>query len=326
MSRPFNKCQVHPRVHWLTLLLVGIATFWPQTSDAQQGKGNPTVLQVPVGGGRPVIVGEIPPPPNKRLGAKDDKQKKAEEARARAASEAEAKKRAAAQGKASAEAARRQALAREAASQAKAQRDAAAAIKLKYVPTLGTLIVGVGYVSVPRQLSDKLTDHGHYPQFVGVGLDVSALWPARTGHHYGVRLGLSVPDVAAGNWYSDGEQPPPVYVDPSVAMIDLAFEYAYRRPLFGPIGWSVRAGLGLGLLVGQVTRIETLPGCSEGKKATCPHWREVGRLPDGLPSRVWPAVQAVAALTAELSGGVGVQLEAGVRGGLYAGVAFSVQR
>jgi hypothetical protein len=326
MSRPSNHCHTDPRDHWLTLLLVGIATVWPQTSDAQQGKDAPTVLQVPVGGGRPVIVGQKSPSPDKRLGAKVDKQKKEEQARVGAASEAGAKKAADAQRKAGAEAARRQALARKAAGQAQAQRDAAAAAKLRYVPTLGTLIVGVGYVSVPRQLSDKLTNHRHYPQFVGVGLDVSALWPARTGHHYGVRLGLSVPDVAASNWYSDGEQPPPVYIDPSVAMIDLAFEYAYRRPLFGPIGWSARAGLGLSFLVGQVTRIETLPGCPEDKKATCPHWREVGRLPDGLPSRLWPALQAVAALTAELSGGVGVQLEAGVRGGLYAGLAVSAQR
>ena len=307
-------------------MLALIATVWPQPGDAQQGTYTPTVLEVPVGGGRPIIADEKPPAADKRLDEQTAKDNKAEQARVREANEAEAKIKADAAAKAKAASSRQQALAREEAKQARVLSEAAAARKLSDVPKLGTLIIGVGHVSVPRQVSDKLTDHDQYPPFVGIGFDVSALWPARAGHHYGVRLGLAVPDVAAGNWYSAGEPSPPVYIDPSLVMIDLAFEYAYRRPLWGPIGWSVRAGLGLGLLVGKVTRIETLPGCPADSKASCPHWRQVGRLPDGLPSRVWPALQVIGALTSELSDGFGVQLEAGVRGGLYIGMAVSAQR
>ena len=193
----------------------------------------------------------------------------------------------------------------------------------------GSLLVLLdgGWITVPRAFIDPFVDYEVHPDLVGLGLDLTLLRAATGRHYYGGRLGLAIPTIADANWYSADGKPAPRFTEVGVVLIDLAFEYAYRRSLFGPIGVMLRTGLGIGLIAGDVVRTETLPVCPDGDQATCPHWRKVGSQPTLLPSRIWPSLHLALGLTADLSGGFGAHVEAGLRDVPYVGggLSFRIQ-
>lgn len=293
----------------------------------------PTVLDLAPGANRPVIAGEPAPDPQARLGAAAkaaaDQIKAAElaaeklaAAQAAAAQAAAAQAAAATQAQKQAETAR---LSKEAA--AERQRIAAAERRMKArdAAAAGGLLVLLdgGRVTVPRALMDAMVATEVYPDLVGVGLDLTLLRSATARHHYGGRIGLGIPTVPDANWYSPDGDPAPRFTEVDAVLIDLAFEYAYRRHLFGPVGVMFRTGIGVGIIAGDVLRTETLPVCPGGDLATCPHWRKVGQQPAPLPSRVWPSLHAALGLTADLGGGFGLQVDAGLRDALYVGGGLS---
>ncbi len=194
-------------------------------------------------------------------------------------------------------------------------------------PPGSTLVLfDVGRVSVPRQIVVLAANADRFPDLIGVSVDISVLRASDWHHAYGVRVGLLTPSVPATNWYLDAPgSKPPVYTEVDLIGLDVAFEYAYRRKLIGPVGVMLRGGLGLAVAVGSLRRVETLPGCADEDRATCPHWRKAGVQPNALPSPVWPAVHATAGLFVELAGRFGLHVEAGVRDAVYVGAGVSLR-
>ena len=188
------------------------------------------------------------------------------------------------------------------------------------------VLVDVGQVSVPRTIVSLAANANNFPDLIGVSMDISLLRAATWRHAYGVRVGLLLPSVPAANWFSDAPgAKPPVYTDVDLVGLDIAFEYAYRRKVIGPLGFMMRGGLGIAVALGSVRRVETLPGCTPAQAATCPHWRRAGAQPNALPSPIWPALHATGGLFIELGGRFGAHVEAGLRDAPYVGVGISLR-
>ncbi len=328
----------------LAALIVGVCVPAVASEPSEQ----PTLIKVPIGGGRPAVQGERPPPPDARLGG-DAAREQAEAARkaaeakriaaerkkkeaADAAAKDAATKAAAAKAAAAKTAAARAAAAKSAAQAERRRADAerareAARLRAETAAVAGrTMVVmlDAGWVTVPRAFVDALSDREMHPELVGVGFDISLLRPATARHHYGGRIGLAVPLVPAANWYSADGKPSPRYTEVDAVLIDLAFEYVYRRKLFGPVGAMFRGGLGMGIIAGDVQRIETLPICPDDNQATCPHWRKVGQQDAPLPSRIWPSVHVSVGLTVDLGSSMGLHVDAGLRDAPYVGGGLSL--
>lgn len=184
-------------------------------------------------------------------------------------------------------------------------------------------MVDGGAVGVPDALFTSLGYEG-FSSIRGVGLDVTVLRPTSARHALGGRLGVTIPTVAAGNWWGPGMAT--TYIDVDVVLVDLAFEYGYWRPLFGPLALVGRAGLGLAFVAGGVHRVATLPTCAAGKEATCPHWRVAGELSDPLATPVLPAVRATIGLAVELGAGLHLRVEGGLRDGPWLGAGVGLRR
>lgn len=183
----------------------------------------------------------------------------------------------------------------------------------------------IGQVSVPRTLATLAAGADRIPDLVGVSVDLTILRAATWRHAYGVRVGLLTPMVPAANWYLDAPgAKPPVYTEVDLLGLDLAFEYIYRRKIVGPVGLMFRGGLGAVFALGSLRRVETLPGCEDARRDTCPHWRKAGVQPNVMPSKVWPAVRATGGLFVELGGRFGFHVEAGLRDAVYFGAGVSL--
>ncbi len=332
------------RPPWALPSLIGaLALSLAVSVSAEEPPEEPTLLDLPISGGRPVIKGEKAPPPEARLGGEaarkradaERKRKLAEQARKKTEQERQAAaKKAAAEAKAAA--AKKAALAaqrsaaekkRRAAQAAAARADEAARLRAEQALIANRsvlVIVDGGWVAVPRAFVDALNDREMHPDLVGLGFDISVLRPAGARHHYGGRIGLAIPQVPSANWYSADGKPSARYTEVDAVLIDLAFEYVYRRQLFGPVGTMFRGGLGMGIIAGDVQRVETLPVCPGDNLETCPHWRKVGRRDAPLPSRIWPSVHVSLGLTVALGSSFGFHVEGGLRDAPYLGGGLSL--
>ncbi len=193
--------------------------------------------------------------------------------------------------------------------------------RIEALPALMVLL-DVGGIGLP---GSAMTAFGYdgFASVRGAAVDVSVLWPTSPRHAFGARVGVGVPVMPARNWWGEGSTV--TYIDIDVVALDLAFTYAYWRPLIGRLSLIGRAGLGLAIPVGDVSRIEVLPGCKAGQEARCPHWRQAGRLSDPLPAAL-PSVQLSGGLAFELGGGLHLRAEAGVRGLPWVGVGLGLRR
>ncbi len=192
---------------------------------------------------------------------------------------------------------------------------------IEALPALMVLL-DAGAVAMPDSALKGLGYIG-FASVRGAAVDVSVLWPTSPRHAFGARVGVGVPLMPARNWWGDGSAV--TYIDIDAIALDLAFTYAYWRPLVGRLSLIGRAGLGLAIPVGDVSRVEVLPGCQAGAEARCPHWRQAGRLSDSTPAAL-PSLQLSGGLAFELSGGLHVRAEAGVRGLPWVGIGLGLRR
>ncbi len=327
----------------LRLLFSCLVTGFCSNAQASEPAVPPTLLDLSFSGGRPVIKGEKAPPAAARLGGEAARKRmeaarKAKEAERRAKEAqrkakdaaktlaASAAKKAATEARKSAAEKKRRLAAQRAAEAARASRGEAARLRAEQSMladrSLLVLLDG-GWVTVPRAFIDALNDREMHPDLVGMGFDISFLRPATARHYYGGRVGLAIPLVPSANWYSADGQPSPRYTEINAVLIDLAFEYVYRRKLFGPVGTMFRGGLGMGIIAGDVNRTETLPVCPDDNMETCPHWRKVGQQDAPLPSRIWPSVHVSLGLTVALGSSFGLHVEGGLRDAPYLGGGLS---
>lgn len=310
---------------WLACLLAAPAVALPP----------PTELDVPIDGGRPRVAGEKPPPPGKKLGqpaaqppktTPDAPEPPESEAATPDATKPEPPK-------------PLEPPKPPEPPPALTVTEPAPPAPPRPLPTLHrrspadslttphtiAVLLDVGRANMPRAIIAAASGFDDLPNLVGSGYDLTILRPANIRHAYGIRLGMTVPTIPAANWTKSGTNVGALYHAVDLTFIDIAFEYIYRRRIAGPVGLLVRLGGGIGLAVGSVERVETLPKCANSVQ-TCPHWQTVGRHSSDLPSPVWPSLRASGGLFVDLADNWGLHVDAGLRDALWIGAGLSFRR
>ena len=136
------------------------------------------------------------------------------------------------------------------------------------------------------------------------------------------RGGLTLPDVPDQNWWSSTGTPRPLYTAISVVGIDLGADYLKKVDVTPWLAWTLRGGLGLAIVAGDVRQTETLPTCTAAQAATCPHWRTVGASNASLPP-VLPMVRALTGLQFQVSRDLALTVEGGLRTAPYLGAGLN---
>lgn len=138
------------------------------------------------------------------------------------------------------------------------------------------------------------------------------------------RGGLTIPLMPDQNWWSSTGSPAPLYTAINLAVIDLGADYLRRIPLTSSLGWTLRGGIGLSILAGDVQQIETLPNCTLAQAPSCAHWRVVGRSSPGIPP-VLPALRAMTGLDWRVTRELSLGVEGGLRSVPYVGGTIGYQ-
>ncbi len=299
----------------------------------------PTEIDAPIGGGRPVVRGEKPPEPGKELGKRrvktapaptaTDPGDRASKTPTPAAGDPATKKpkpppvepKPVAKTKPPvAKPAPTPVVRKPVATVSRRPRRRARRVHAKTI----LVFLGGGRLSVPRSVVTLASGFDTTPDLVATAVDIAVMRPAAPGHFYGARIGIASPQVPAANWYNADGSGTPLWHNIDLTFIDLAFEYAYRRPIIGPVGLLLRFGIGVNIAAGDVERVEVLPTCSAPAQR-CPHWPEVGRH-SGMPSPIWPSLRATGGLFANLGDNLGLHVEGGVRDAVYVGAGLSFRQ
>jgi hypothetical protein len=281
----------------LTVLLAGPRTVWAEP---------PTTLDVPEDGGRPVIPGETPPPPDRQLPV---------------------------------------ARAPETPPPSPVPPSPVPPSPVAPIPQPETppeprkplppwqpthaLQVEVGPVLLPSSVFSLVSRFDKHPQLRGMAIDLSWWSPLARNRWLAVRLGLGLPNVPTANWYESKaivtEDPAntawrALYTRVGIVTIDLAVDYVAHVPITDRWDWTLRAGLGMAIQAGNVDLQETLPSCTQAEQATCPHWRQVGQGKAPIPL-ILPMLRATTGLSWRLTDRASLGIEAGLRDVLWAGAS-----
>ncbi len=191
----------------------------------------------------------------------------------------------------------------------------------------------VGAALLPNTAMAWWSRYDKHPQLRGTAIDLTYWWPLASDRWLGLRAGLVMPSVAATNWYESAKLPTadpnnnawrPLYTDIGIHGIDLAVDYIGFVPLHERVAWTYRAGVGLLILPGNATTIETLPSCKVSERPTCAHWPSVGQGTAPVPP-VLPSLRATTGFAFAIGGPVWLTLEGGLRDVLWAGGGVSVR-
>jgi len=179
------------------------------------------------------------------------------------------------------------------------------------------------WVTVPGFLLDLLfADH---TEFSNVGAGIGYEFGARDRYTWVFELDWTPIVPTAGNWRTDGDPPAAAtYVESSLQLI--AFDVSYKRqvPLTQDFRYFIGGGLGVGILVGDLTFAEVLPLCEE-PVSECAHWRSATTESADLPTRVIPILQFSTGFELDIADTVMIRLEAGFRDVLFAGMTLGVR-
>ena len=192
-------------------------------------------------------------------------------------------------------------------------------------PQRPELEVSIGPMWIPQAAWNVVSRLDHHPDLFGLGIDMAWHIPLSGKNSLAIRGGVALPNVPAANWYASSSTSLPMWTVVNLALIDLAVDYVHRSALTDRLDWTWRAGLGVLVLAGDVTRTEVLPTCAPDKRDTCPHWRYVADGKADLLSRVWPAVRLTTGFEWSPTPSTALHIDAGLRDGLYLGAGGALR-
>lgn len=125
----------------------------------------------------------------------------------------------------------------------------------------------------------------------------------------------------AGNWLEITKSPADAtYADGALHMLSLDVNYRRQVALGSWFRIFFGAGLGVGVLLGDLHLAEVLPTCTE-PVAKCAHWPTATHRDAELPTRVVPILHLTTGAEADLGAGLTLRFQAGFRDALYLGFA-----
>jgi hypothetical protein len=298
-QRQHRQSGAGHRAHgWAITLGLMVLLAGPRTLQAEP----PTTLDVPENGGRPVIPGETPPPPDRQLPVARPPETPPQPV----------------------------------APQPKPTPPIPEVESLPVPPKplapwqpTHAFQVEVGPLLLPASVFSLVSRFDKHPQLRGMAIDLSWWSPLARNRWLAVRLGLGLPNVPSANWYESKavvtDDPAntawrALYTKVGIVTIDLAVDYVAHVPIADRWDWTLRGGLGLAIQAGNVDLQETLPSCTQAEQATCPHWRQVGQGKAPIPL-ILPMLRATTGLAWRLTDRASVGIEAGLRDVLWAGAS-----
>lgn len=175
------------------------------------------------------------------------------------------------------------------------------------------------YVTLPNFLIDQFTEV--HPSYDSLSGGFSVAWPRGEGHRLVVELDITGLSFDHGNWLGKNTDGPmdSRYVEMALTMV--AADVSYRRHLWltERVALMMGGGLGLAAVLGGFTNTEVLPTCEDA--TNCPHWDEVGRTENALPTPVIPVLHLMTGVHVEITHGISARVEAGLKNVLYVGAA-----
>lgn len=174
------------------------------------------------------------------------------------------------------------------------------------------------YVTVPGFLLDLLFDA--HPDYQSVSFGLGYEWGSRDDTLWVIELDWTPLTPPAGNWLTAGDPATAAtYARSGLQLISVDASYRKYVNLADWFHWFIGAGIGVGILVGDVDTAEVLPTCTEPVEK-CAHWRVATNEKADLPTRVIPVLHLTTGLQVDLGDGGMVRLEAGFRDVLYLGL------
>ncbi|PKN57335.1 MAG: hypothetical protein CVU56_11420 [Deltaproteobacteria bacterium HGW-Deltaproteobacteria-14] len=179
------------------------------------------------------------------------------------------------------------------------------------------------WVTVPSFVLDLLfVDH---TEFSNVAAGVGYEFGARDRYMWVFEFDWTPITPVAGNWRTDGDPPAGAsYVESGMHLLSVDVSYRRQVPFTDDFRFFIGGGLGVGLLVGDLTFAEVLPTCEE-PVASCAHWRSATSEAADLPTRVIPILTVTTGFELDIADTVMVRLEAGFRDLLFAGLTVGMK-
>ncbi len=129
---------------------------------------------------------------------------------------------------------------------------------------------------------------------------------------------------AGGNWQTRLSTPESaLHVVSGLHMLTLDATYRSQYEA-GPVRAFLGGGLGVAMLVGDVTTDEVLPDCA-APAANCAHWPTASRQTLDLPTRVLPILHLTGGLEVDLGDVLSLRVSGGFKNVLYLGLGLAAR-
>jgi len=128
----------------------------------------------------------------------------------------------------------------------------------------------------------------------------------------------------AGNWLAATEDPAAAtYADGALHLLSIDVNYRRQTAFTDSFRAFLGAGLGVGVLLGDIHLAEVLPTCEE-PVSKCAHWPNASDRNAELPTRVVPIIHLTAGMEVDF-GGFLLRLQGGFRNALYLGLSIGAE-
>lgn len=186
-----------------------------------------------------------------------------------------------------------------------------------------TYVVAHGrWITIPDGIFDLFFDAHPSLSNASVGLAVEIGPPEDQVWAIGFDWSALAPD--AGNWLTATEDPAnATYADGGLHLLSIDVNYRRQTAFTSGFRAFLGAGLGVGVLLGDIRLAEVLPTCTE-PVAECAHWPRSSDRNADLPTRVIPIIHLNAGAEVDL-GGFLIRLQGGFRNALYLGLSVGAE-
>ncbi|MFO0749396.1 MAG: hypothetical protein U1F43_27575 [Myxococcota bacterium] len=181
------------------------------------------------------------------------------------------------------------------------------------------VIAHARWITIPGAIFGAFFDHHESLSNASAGIAVE-LGPVEK-EVWAVEFDWSAFAPTAGNWLAVTKAPAEAtYADGGLHMISLDVNYRRQIQFGDRFRIFFGAGLGLGVLLGDIHLAEVLPTCEEPVEK-CPHWPNATHREADLPTRVVPIVHLTTGAEVDIGAGLTLRVQGGFRDALYLGLS-----
>ncbi len=181
------------------------------------------------------------------------------------------------------------------------------------------IVVHGRWVTVPGAIFESF--FSDYQSLSNPSFGAAYEWGDLDGAMWAIELDWSSLVIGAGNWLENNTPPfGASYAEPGLSLLSVDAMYRRQFRFTESFRGMLGAGLGLGVLLGNIKTAEVLPTCVE-PVSECAHWPGATNENADLPTRIVPILHITAGLEVDLGEGFAVRLQGGFRDMFYLGLS-----